>query len=97
VSNIRTAVSLPEELVEALAVLARTSGKTRSAIVADAIESYVRRLQSEGQPGLDVGVRDGSEDERALGAWRVAAAQALFGILDEEDGGWPQAGSGRPG
>jgi metal-responsive CopG/Arc/MetJ family transcriptional regulator len=45
-THVKTAVSLPEEVFAALAKIADETGKSRSAIVAEAVEALARRRKS---------------------------------------------------
>ena len=45
-ATVKTAVSLPEEVLASLDMTARAAGKSRSAIVSAAIQEYLYRLES---------------------------------------------------
>jgi metal-responsive CopG/Arc/MetJ family transcriptional regulator len=47
VTSVKTAVSLPGELYDALRVVAEASGKSRSSVLAEALRQYIRRLEAD--------------------------------------------------
>jgi metal-responsive CopG/Arc/MetJ family transcriptional regulator len=79
----KVAVSIPDALYKAVEGARRRAGKTRSAVIQEALRDWLRRdLQAELVREYEVGYRARPEDANEIEA-ALAAAVAL--LRDEED------------
>jgi predicted DNA-binding protein len=97
--SVRAAFSLPAEAVAALDLLARRSGKSKSAIVAELIDERCRRAaeQEDVTRSIDSVYQSMSAEEREEErAWFHHTASALSQLIEDSDSGWAP-GSDRAG
>lgn len=91
VPHVKTAISLPEEMFVAISARAAATRISRSALIAEAIASYLQTLRDEEFTRqlneAEAAVSD--EDFEQEARWRRRIARQIFERMSEVDGGWP--------
>jgi Arc/MetJ-type ribon-helix-helix transcriptional regulator len=89
-NSVKTSISLPEPVFAAIEARAQDQSVSRSAIVLEALEEYLRRTEGEDLTRrLNIAYGDdalSAEDK----AWIDDNLDRQLRQLREEDGGWPQ-------
>lgn len=89
-AHIKTAISLPEDMFAAISARAVETRTSRSALIAEAIASYLGNLRDEQftrQMNDAVALVTDEEWDQEL-EWLGRAGRRTFQRLNEMDGGW---------
>lgn len=89
-AHVKTAISLPEDMFAAISARAAETRTSRSALIAEAIASYLGNLQDQEFTRLmNEAVASVSDEEwEDELKWTRASARRTFARLNEMDGGW---------
>lgn len=90
-THVKTAITLPEDLFERITARASEQGRSRSSVIADAIDAYIKSLEDHEftRRMNEFFVERGEDDSDDLDArWNRRVARKVFERLNEQDGGW---------